>query len=97
MSELLPSALRLRVFSSHKQLADVEAQEVSLPSLEGYVGIFPGHRPLILALGEGELSYRGTGKQESFPVSGGYAQISPDKVLVFTEIGPNEPPGTASG
>jgi F0F1-type ATP synthase epsilon subunit len=28
-------------------------QEVSLPSLEGYLGILPGHRPLVLALGEG--------------------------------------------
>ena len=97
MSEILPSVLQLRVFTSREQLADVEVQDVTLPSLEGYVGIFPGHRPLLLALGEGELSYRIQSKQESFSVRGGYAQISPDKVLVFTEIIPNEPPGTASG
>jgi F-type H+-transporting ATPase subunit epsilon len=97
MSETLPSILQLRIFTSREQLADVEVQDVTLPSLEGYVGIFPGHRPLLLALGEGELSYRAPSKQESFSVRGGYAQISPDRVLVFTEISPNEPPGTASG
>ena len=94
MNETLPAALKLRVFTSRKQLADEDVLEVTLPSLEGYVGIFPGHRPLLLALGRGELSYRAASKQESFPVNGGYAQVSPDRVLVFTEIGKDEPPGT---
>ncbi len=94
MNEALPAALKLRVFTSHKQLVDEDVLEVTLPSLEGYVGIFPGHRPLLVALGLGELSYRAAAKQESFSVSGGYAQVTSDGVLVFTEIGQDEPPGS---
>jgi F-type H+-transporting ATPase subunit epsilon len=94
MSETLPSALKLRVFTSHRQLADEDVLEVTLPSLDGYVGIFPGHRPLLVALGDGDLSYRAAHKQESFSVSGGYAQVSPDRVMVFTEIGQDESAGS---
>jgi F-type H+-transporting ATPase subunit epsilon len=86
MSQNIPSSLRLRVITSRQMLADEEVHEVNLPSLEGYLGILPGHRPLLVALGQGELSYKRSNKQESFSIQGGYAEVHPERVLVFTEI-----------
>lgn len=85
MTNSLPSSIHLKVISPRKLLMDEEVQEVLLPSLEGCIGILPGHRPLILALGEGDITYRLAGREESVTVRGGFAEILPEKVLVFTE------------
>jgi ATP synthase F1 epsilon subunit len=97
MSETSPSSLRLRVITPHRLLAEEEVQDVTLPSLEGYLGIFPGHRPLMLALGRGELSFRTSGREERISVEGGYAEVGPDQVLVFTELLQGEPDGPHTG
>ena len=81
-----PSHLHLRVVTSRKLLTDDEIQELFLPGLEGLLGIYPGHRPLLIALGKGRLSYRSGSKHHNFAVDGGYAEVLPDRVVVFTEL-----------
>ena len=49
-------------------------------------GILPGHRPLLTAIGKGKLTFRMEQKEENYPVRGGFAEIHPEKVLVFTEL-----------
>ena len=90
MSENLPSSLRLRVIAPRKLLVDEEVKEVSLPSLEGYLGILPGHRSLLTALGKGTITFQTAKREEKFSVQGGYAEIHPDRILVFTELVENE-------
>ena len=90
MSQNLPSSLYLKVITPKKLLVDVQVDEVSLPSLEGSLGILPGHRRLLAALGNGVLSYRMAMREEKFPVKGGFAEIEPEKVLVFTELSQDE-------
>ena len=97
MTNSLPSSIRLKVISPRKVLVDEEVQEISLPGLEGYVGILPGHRPLLLALGEGDITYRLAGREESLAVQGGYAEVLPEKVLVFTDLIKNETQQPAEG
>jgi F-type H+-transporting ATPase subunit epsilon len=90
MSQELPSSLRLRIITSRSLLADTDVDEVTLPSLEGYLGILPGHRPLFTALGLGLLTYRRGDQGESFPVQGGYAEVGPELVVVFAELSEDE-------
>ncbi|UCE22845.1 MAG: F0F1 ATP synthase subunit epsilon [Candidatus Aminicenantes bacterium] len=97
MTNSLPSSINLKVISLRKLLVDEEVQEISLPSLEGYIGILPGHRPLILALGEGDITYRLAGKEEHLSVRGGFAEVLPEKVLVFTESIEDETQQPAEG
>jgi F-type H+-transporting ATPase subunit epsilon len=97
MTNSLPLSIRLKVISPRKLLVDEEVQEVSLPSLEGYMGILPGHRPLILALGEGDITYRLAGREESLTVRGGFAEVLPEKVLVFTKSVEDETQKPAEG
>jgi F-type H+-transporting ATPase subunit epsilon len=86
MSQNLPSSLQLKVITPHELLVEAEVKEVTLPSLEGYLGILPGHRSLLTVLGEGIITYRKERQEEQFSVQGGYAEILPDRVLVFTEL-----------
>ncbi len=90
MTQKLPSSLRLKVIAPRKLLVDEEVQELSLPSLDGYLGILPGHRPLFLAIGTGRITYRVAGKEKILSVQGGYAEVLPEKVLVFTELSEDE-------
>jgi F-type H+-transporting ATPase subunit epsilon len=82
--------LRLRVITPGQLLVDAEVDEVALPGLEGELGILPGHRPLITALGKGRLFYRLAGAGQQFEVTGGYAEIGPESVLAFTTLSEDE-------
>ncbi|MDH4217842.1 MAG: hypothetical protein OEY18_10150 [Candidatus Aminicenantes bacterium] len=90
MSLDLPTTLKLKVISPSELLVDEEVQEVFLPSLEGLLGIYPGHRSLLVALGQGSLTYKRLGKETQLPVQGGVAEVFPDRVLVFIKQGKDE-------
>jgi F-type H+-transporting ATPase subunit epsilon len=90
MNQDLPKSLSLKVISPSKLLVDEEVQEMSLPSLEGYLGIFPGHRPLFVALGQGILTFKSAYREGEVPVERGYAEVLFDRVLVFIEQGEDE-------
>jgi F-type H+-transporting ATPase subunit epsilon len=77
--------LRLKVITPRRLLADADADVVALPTLEGEIGVLPGHRPLFTALGIGVLSYRVGGDEERFAVKGGFAEVREDEVVVVTE------------
>jgi len=82
----LPSSLQLRIITPKKLLVDEVVKVVFLPSLEGTIGILPGHRPLFTALGKGLLSFRLDQKEQNYRIRGGFAEVFPEKVLVFTEL-----------
>ena len=90
MSQSPPSSLYLRVITPRSLIVDAEVEEVTIPSLEGELGILPGHRPLYTALGYGELTYRASGRRESLSVRGGYAEVGPERVTAFTELSEDE-------
>jgi F-type H+-transporting ATPase subunit epsilon len=86
MSDLLPATVHLKAITPRSLLVDAAVEEIQIPSVEGLIGVLPGHRPLVTALGHGELSYRMGLESETFAVRGGYAEIEPDRVLVFTDL-----------
>jgi F-type H+-transporting ATPase subunit epsilon len=90
MSQGLPPTLHLKVITARRLLVDAEVDEVALPGLDGQIGILPGHRALIAGIGKGILAYRRTRREDQFAVQGGYAEIQPDAVLVFTELSEDE-------
>jgi F-type H+-transporting ATPase subunit epsilon len=93
----LPTSLHLRVITSKSLILDTEVADVSLPSLEGELGILPGHRPLVTAVGKGNLSYRMDKREGTFAVQGGIALVLPDRVTVFTELSQDENEQPAPG
>ncbi|MFQ6068995.1 MAG: F0F1 ATP synthase subunit epsilon [Candidatus Aminicenantales bacterium] len=90
MSQEKPSKIQLRVVVPNKIVVDAEVDEVQLPGLDGYLGILPGHEPLNVALGEGEIAFRRGGEKETYSVKGGFAEITSQGVLVITASGEDE-------
>ncbi len=97
MNQDLPKSIKLTVISPSKLLVDEDVEEVSLPSLEGYLGIFPGHRPLFVALGQGTLTFKGASREGEITVQRGYAEVLSDRVLVFVEEGEDETARSSEG
>lgn len=81
------SRLQLRVVSPTRLLAEAEVLEVQVPGLDGYLGIWPGHRPLNACLGQGQLVYRTVlGQEERLEIKGGLVRVADDKILVLTDM-----------
>ena len=80
---MLPESLELIIVTPERQLLRERVVEVTIPGLEGALGILPGHAPLMTELGIGELSYRlGTSSQPiSIAVIRGFAEVLGDRVI----------------
>ena len=61
------------------------AEEMEIPGRTGYLGILPGHAPLITELGVGEITYRSANVTHRFAVAWGFAEVLPDKVTIMAE------------
>ena len=78
-------ALHLLVVTPERKVVETEADEVELPGAQGYVGILPGHAPLITLLATGVLTYRRGVSPTAYAVSAGFAEISADRVSVLAD------------
>ena len=84
---MLPEAIELIVVTPERQLLRETVVEVTIPGLDGQLGILPGHAPLITELGIGELGYRtATSSQPTtLAIIHGFAEVLPDRVTVLAE------------
>jgi F-type H+-transporting ATPase subunit epsilon len=58
---------------------------VVIPTIDGEIGIRPGHVPLLTVMDHGELRVTKDGKLTSLIIGGGFAQVSGDKVSILAE------------
>ena len=82
----MADTLQIEIVTPERLLVRDEATEIQVPGMYGYLGILPGHAPLITELKSGELSYRRSdGKIERLALHWGFAEVLPDKVTVLAE------------
>ena len=79
-------ALQLDVITPERRLLSEQADAVTVPGLGGELGILPGHTPLISALQTGVLSYTQGGTTRRLLVSGGFVEVSGDRVSVLADL-----------
>lgn len=82
----LPEAIELQIVTPERHVLQETVQSVEIPGKEGYLGILPGHAPLITELGVGILGYRKGSETKFVTVIHGYAEVLPDRVIVLAEI-----------
>ena len=82
---MLPDPFELVIVTPVRQLIRTRAVEVTLPGANGYLGILPGHAPLMTELGIGELTYRGKEQPEPVSIICGFAEVLQDRVTVLAE------------
>jgi len=82
---MMAEALQLEIVTPEKQVVSDTAEEVQIPGKNGYLGILPGHAPLITELAVGEIVYRKEGRPQYLSVAWGFAEVLPNKVTILAE------------
>jgi F-type H+-transporting ATPase subunit epsilon len=82
----LPTALTLEVATPLGMALSVQTDLVQVPSVEGELGVLPGHVPLLAALKPGILSYRKDGQPIRLAVGAGYVEVTADRVRLIAEF-----------
>jgi F-type H+-transporting ATPase subunit epsilon len=77
--------LLLEVVTPDRLVLSTEAEVVVCPGAEGQFGVLPGHIPFLSALEIGEMYYKAGGKTEYLAVSGGFAEVTGEKVTIVAE------------
>ncbi|HKV04097.1 MAG TPA: F0F1 ATP synthase subunit epsilon [Candidatus Acidoferrales bacterium] len=83
---MLPEAIELQIVTPARHVLQETVQAIEIPGKEGYLGILPGHAPLITELGVGILGYRKGSESRYVTIIEGYAEVLPDRVIVLAEI-----------
>ena len=82
--------LTLEIVTPEAKVYSDTIDSVVIPTVEGEIGVLPGHIPLLTQVEDGELRVtKGTAIQ-LLVVSGGFAQIDGDRVRVLAENAINE-------
>ena len=75
----------LELVTPARQVVNEAVNEAQIPVLGGYIGVLPGHTPLLAEMGIGELSYQ-VGNREFFCTAiGGFVEVLADRVIVLAD------------
>ncbi|MBT3366763.1 MAG: F0F1 ATP synthase subunit epsilon [Nitrospina sp.] len=79
--------LTLSIVTPEKLLVSEEVDQVNAPGTEGDLGILYDHAPILTNLRSGQMSYENDGETISLVVSGGYLEVTDNRVTVLAETG----------
>ncbi|HKW89370.1 MAG TPA: F0F1 ATP synthase subunit epsilon [Candidatus Acidoferrales bacterium] len=82
---MLPENIELEIVTPERHVLHETVQSVELPGKEGYMGILPGHAPLLTELGIGALIFRKGKEVQYLAVLRGYAEVLPARVIVLAD------------
>jgi F-type H+-transporting ATPase subunit epsilon len=83
--DTLPTEIHLEIVTPDRQVARDKVSAVSVPGKEGYLGILPGHAPLLSLLKVGELSYTHGTTTHYVAVNWGFVEVLPDRVIILAQ------------
>ena len=82
----MANQLSLEVVTPHRTVLIEDVDSVTLPGIEGELGILPEHIPLLTTLDTGIMSYKSNGNKQVIAVHWGYAQVEGNRVRVLAEL-----------
>lgn len=78
--------ITLEIITPEKLALRETVDEVIVPGANGELGILPEHTPLISQVKTGVLTYRQGNDRKQVHVSGGFAEVLPDKVSILSDV-----------
>ncbi len=78
--------INLEIVTPEKMVVSETVDSVSVPTQKGEIGILAKHAPLISTLKPGILSYSKGGTSDEMVISGGFVEVSTDKVSILADI-----------
>ena len=81
----MADTFEIEIVTPEKLVVKDVADEAQIPGKTGYLGILPGHAPLISELAVGEITYKTSGVTKHISVAWGFAEVLPNKVTILAE------------
>jgi F-type H+-transporting ATPase subunit epsilon len=78
--------LRLEIVTPEAKAYSEDVEMVVLPGMDGELGVYPQHVPVLTSLKPGELRVFKGGKETSLAVGEGFAEITGDSISVLTDM-----------
>jgi F-type H+-transporting ATPase subunit epsilon len=78
--------LKLEIVTPDGTAYSEDVEMVTLPGVEGEMGIYPQHVPLLTQLVPGEIIARQQGRDQSLAVGEGFVEITGERVAVLTDM-----------
>ena len=82
----MAATLRLEIVTPESRAYSDDVEFVVLPAIEGEMGVYPQHVPLITQLKPGELVVTKDGKQTALAVGEGFVEVTAEKVSVLVDM-----------
>src|SRR5260221_12422546 len=82
----MANTLKLEIVTPDAKTYSEDVEMVTLPGVEGEMGIFPMHVPLMTQIVAGEISVRKDGREQYLAVGDGFVEITGDHVAVMTDM-----------
>lgn len=82
----MAATLKLEIVTPEAKTYSEDVESVTLPGVEGEMGIFPQHVPLMTQLVAGEITVRKDGQDYHLAVGEGFVEVTADRVAVLTDM-----------
>lgn len=82
----MAATLKLEIVTPEAKTFSEDVDMVTLPGVEGEMGIYPMHVPLMTQISAGEIVVRSGSKEFFLAVGEGFVQITGEKVAVMTDM-----------
>ena len=80
------ATLKLEIVTPEARIYSEEVDMVTLPGVEGEMGVFPMHIPLVTQIAHGEIIARKGGQDHFLAVGEGFAEITGSRVAILTDM-----------
>ena len=82
----MANTLKLEIVTPESKVYSEDVDMVTLPGVEGEMGIFPQHVPLMTQLTAGEVIARKGGQEYFLAVGEGFVEVTGERVSILTDM-----------
>ncbi len=82
----MANTLQLQIITPDKTVYSEQVELVTLPGVEGQMGIYPQHVPLMTQMVPGEIIVRKDGREQFLAVGEGLVEVTGDHVAILTDM-----------
>jgi F-type H+-transporting ATPase subunit epsilon len=80
------ATLKLEIVTPDSTAYSEDVEMVTLPAVEGEMGIYPQHVPVLTQIVPGELTVRKDGRDQFLAVGEGFVEITGERVAIMTDM-----------
>jgi F-type H+-transporting ATPase subunit epsilon len=82
----MPNTLRLEIVTPDGQAYSEDVEMVTIPGVEGEMGIYPQHVPVVTQIVPGELLVRKDGRDQLLAIGEGFVEITAQRVAIMADM-----------